>query len=123
MSNFAKVETIHLGNASLDVYLLPTGEQRIGVESGGLILGNSKDWISTVTSSPSTWLDELKERGFSGDFQDVYSINSKQTSSTISLKDFTKIVVQEAVNGDLEAIIILSALAEIGIERLITSQT
>lgn len=122
MSGFAKVKKLDLGIACLDIYLLPTGEERIEIESTGVIIGNPKYWIATVTSSPSAWLDRLKERGFTGEFQDVYSIDSKEVSTTISVKDFTKLVTQEAIDGNSRAIVILCSLAEIGIERLISTR-
>jgi hypothetical protein len=103
----------------LEIYLLSTGEKRVEIKSAGLIVGKPDYWIRTVLASPSTWLDRLKAKGFTGELKDLSPTNSTEIATTISLKDFTKLIAQEAIQGNTQAIVILAAFAEAGLEKLV----
>ena len=122
----AVMAKINLGDASLDVYMLPSGEKRIGVENIGLALGYSKRFFFQRTKRQSKTLKALQAQGFSGEQKWVKiirqgdDIRGATIAKTVSIRDFTKLVTFEAVyKRKLEAIILLAALAETGIERII----
>ncbi len=126
--NLVKAVTcdIPLGKSALDAYMLPSGEKRLGVENVGIALGYSKRFFFQRTSRDSKTLKVLKDMGFSGEqiWVDIIRHGDKDKDSwrakTISLRDFIKLVTYEAVvKRKLEGIILLAAIAEVGIERIL----
>ena len=126
--NLVKAVTcdIPLGQSVLDAYMLPSGEKRLGVENVGIALGYSKRFFFQRTNRDSKTLKVLKDMGFSGEqiWVDIIKPGDKNRDSwrarTISLRDFIKLVTYEAVvKRKLEGIILLAAIAEVGIERIL----
>ncbi len=120
---------INLGVATLDAYMLPDGEKRLGIEKTGLALGHTERWFYNRTKRKSKWLKALQDKGFTGAQTEVRVIRQSENgdflrgssvSKTISLRDFTKLMAYEAiVSRNFDAIVLLAAFAEVGIERVI----
>jgi hypothetical protein len=108
--------------------MLPDGEKRIGVENTGLALGYTNRWFYNRTKRKSKWLKGLQETGFTGAQNELTVIRQDDNgefirgaslSKTISLRDFTKVIVWEAIKQrNQEAIVLLAAFAEVGIEKV-----
>lgn len=117
---------IPLGRSVLDAYMLPNGEKRLGVENVGIALSYSKRFFFQRTNRDSKTLKVLQGMGFSGEQIWVNIIrrdDNKRGASlakTVSLRDFVKLVTFEAiVKRKIEAIVLLAAIAETGIERIL----
>jgi hypothetical protein len=115
---------IPLGSSELDVYMLPSGEKRMGMESVGLALGYSERWFYNRTNRPSDWLKNLQANGFTGAQQELRIIRSESRGAsiakTIALRDFIKVVAFEAIAlKNLNAIVLLASFAETGLEKIV----
>lgn len=117
---------IPLGIATLDVYMLPSGEKRVGVENIGVALGYSKRFFFQRTKRQSKTLKALQDMGFSGEqiwlkiIRQGEDRRGASLAKTVSIRDFTKLVVYEAlIKRNRKAIILLAAFAESGIERTV----
>ena len=120
----AVADVIPLGESKLDVYMLPSGEYRLGIEATGIALGYTDRWFYNRTKRKSKWLEGLKRMGFNGAQKSLNIIRPNERGSsigrTISIRDFIKLVAYEAIIGkNLKAIILLAAFAEVGLERTI----
>jgi hypothetical protein len=120
----AVAAVVPLGESTLDVYMLPNGEKRLGIEGTGMALGYTERWFYNRTKRKSKWLEGLKRTGFNGAQKslDIIRLNERGSSigRTISIRDFIKLVAYEAIIGkNLKAIILLAAFAEIGLEKVI----
>jgi hypothetical protein len=117
---------LDLGLVTLDVYMLPSSEKRVGVENTGVALGYSTRFFYQRTKRQSKALKTLQDMGFSGEQIWVKIIrqgDDKRGASlakTVSLRDFVKLVTYEAIiKRNKKAIILLAAFAEVGIERIV----
>ena len=118
---------INFGYISLDCYKLNTHlfEKRFGVTGISISLGYSKEWFGRLPKQGKKQFKTLLEEGFTGCQIDV-SVSREDNSGaseakTISIRDFNKVVAYEAlVKKNVKAIILLVALSEKGLEKLIT---
>lgn len=115
---------IPLGTSVLDVYMLPDGEKRLGVEGIGIALGYTERWFYNRTKRTSKWLETLQAVGFNGAQKElsIVRLESRGASlaKTLSLRDFVKLVAYEATaNKNLRAVILLAAFAETGLDRIV----
>jgi hypothetical protein len=115
---------IPLEESTLDVYMLPAGDKRLGIEGVGIALGYTKRWFYDSTNKKSKWLEGLKGTGFKGTQQSLEIIphddRSPSIFRTISIRDFIKLVTYEAIiRKNIKAIILLASFAEIGLEKVI----
>ncbi|MEC4806773.1 MAG: hypothetical protein SAJ12_01195 [Jaaginema sp. PMC 1079.18] len=116
---------ITLGQAVINAYMLPSGEKRLGIENVGLALGYSEQFFFTKTKRQSKTLQTLKNMGFSGEYIWVqttpeHSQQEPLRARTVGLRDFVKFVTLEATKKrNHNAIILLAAFAEVGIERIV----
>jgi hypothetical protein len=122
----AVVAEVDLGITVLDAYMLPSGEKRLGIETTGVALGYSKRFFFQRTKRQSKALETLRSMGFSGEQIWVKIIRQGEDkrgatlAKTISLRDFVKLVAFEAIKKrNTKAIVLLSAFAEVGLERVI----
>ena len=120
----AVAAVVPLGQSALDVYMLPDGEKRLGIEGAGLALGYTERWLYNRTNRKSKWLEGLKGTGFNGAQKEltIIRINERGSSlgKTISLRDFVKLVAYEAIIGkNINAVVLLAAFAEVGLEKVI----
>lgn len=119
---FVRAELQISSSVAIDCYMMPSGEKRVGITGAALAVGRAKDYLSKVVSRESKTLEALQDMGFQGSQIEGNVIRSDGRGSpiakTISIRDFTKYVTWEAVkNRKAEAIIILAAFAETGIEQ------
>jgi hypothetical protein len=117
-------DVIPLADSTLDVYMLPAGDKRLGIEGSGIALGYTERWFYDRTSRKSKWLEGLKNTGFTGTQQSLEIIphddRSPSIFRTISIRDFIKLVTYEAIiRKNIKAIILLALFAEIGLEKII----
>jgi hypothetical protein len=115
---------IPLEKSTLEVYMLPSGDKRLGIESVGISLGYEERWFYDSTSKKSKWLEGLNNTGFKGTQQSIevipHDIGSSAIFRTISSRDFIKLVTYEAIiRKNIKAIILLASFAEIGLEKVI----
>jgi hypothetical protein len=117
---------IPLGKSVLDAYMLPNGEKRFGISGASQALGYTERWLYNRTNRTSKWLNTLQEAGFTGAQLDVSVLRKDESTrgaslaKTISLRDFVKLVTFEAIaNRNLNAIILLAAFAETGLEKIL----
>jgi hypothetical protein len=122
----ADAAEINLGETTLDVYRLPSGEKRIGLENTGIALGYSTKVFFQRTKRQSKTLKELQSMGFTNEQVWVEIINQEDnqklmpSARTLGIPDFTKLISYEAiVKRNMKAVILLAAFAEVGIERVI----
>jgi hypothetical protein len=120
----AVADVIPLGESKLDVYMLPSGEYRLGVEATGIALGYTDRWFYNRTKRKSKWLEGLKRNGFTGAQKSLQIVRQDSSGSsigrTISIKDFVKLVFHEAILiRNRNAIILLASFMEVGLERVI----
>lgn len=118
----AVVAQIDLATFSLDAYMLPSGEKRIGIENIGLVLGKSEDFFFEQKASGNI-ANLKKEKDFDGELIWVKADNEKEgfdIAKTISIRDFTKLISYEAIaNRNIKAIMLLAVFAETGLEKVV----
>lgn len=108
---------------SIDCYMLPSGEKRIGITGAALSVERPKNYLSRLVTKPgSKSLEALRDVGFEGYLVEGNVIKTTGRGSpiakTLSVRDYTKYVTFEAVkNQRKQAIVILAALAETGLEQ------
>ena len=119
---------LFLGEFSLDAYMLPDGEKRLGVEGTSRALGYTKRWFYNRTKRQSKWLKGLQNNGFTGAQLEVRVLRQEQDKTfrgasiakTMSVRDFSKLVTHEAVsNHNARAVILLAIFFEVGLERIL----
>lgn len=120
----AVVADLDLGTTVLDVYMLPSGEKRLGIEAVGVALGKSKRFLTQRTKRQSKTLEALQGMGFSGEQIQLKIIRQGDSkrgavlAKTISVRDFVKLTAFEAIRKrNLQAIILLAAFAEVGLDK------
>lgn len=110
-------------SVSIDCYMLPSGEKRIGITGAALAAGRPKNYLSrTVTKTESKAFKALQGLGFEGYLIEGNVIKEEGKGSpiakTLLVRDFTKYITWESVqNQKKEAIILLAAFAETGLEQ------
>jgi len=117
---------IHFGVKNVDIYKLENYrfEKRFGVTGVGLSLGYSKSWFNRLPKNGVDQYEALLRNGFTG-CQIQVKIprehgRGASVAKTISIRDFNKVVAYEAlIKKNIDAIIILIALSESGLERLV----
>ena len=118
---------IWFGQTSVDAYKLHNYnfEKRFGVAGISEALGYSKEWFGRLPKQGVKQFKSLQEEGFTG-CQIEVSVprqDGKRGASiakTISIRDFNKLIAYEALNKrNVKAIILLVALAEAGLERIL----
>jgi len=115
---------IDLGTARLDVYMLPSGEKRIGIENTGIALGYTERWLYDRTKREKS-LKVLRDAGFTNDqvWASVLGQGITPTQpylvKTISRRDFVKLLIFEAGRFNSKALTLLAAFAEVGLEKII----
>ena len=123
-TKFLRAELPLSADISIDCYMMPNGEKRIGITGAALSAGRAKNYLSRImdTKNQSKQLEGLQSLGFTGYLSEGkvirHEVSGASIVRTISVRDYTKYITWEAVaNGKKEAIIILAALAETGLEN------
>lgn len=124
------VETaIWFGQTSVDAYKLENYkfEKRLGISGVSGALGHSKEWLGRLPKQGSKQLNAMQRDGYTGCQIEVRvpHTSGKRGSSlakTISIRDFNKVIAYEALKKrNIKAIILLIALSETGLEKIIDS--
>ena len=121
-TKFLRAELPLSADISIDCYMMPNGEKRIGITGAARSAGRSKEYLSRLQSKGSKQIEALQSLGFQGCQIEGHVVRDDGRGSpiakTISVRDYTKYITWEAVaNGKKEAIVILAALAETGLEN------
>jgi hypothetical protein len=129
MSNIIRAveTTIWFGQTSVDAYKLENYkfEKRFGVTGASEALGHSKEWLGRLPKQGAKQLKAMQADGYTGCQIDVRvpHVSGKRGSSlakTLSIRDFNKLIAYEALRKkSVKAIILLIALSEAGLERVI----
>ena len=120
---FSKIPVRSLSpDAYIDAYMISSGEKRIGIETVGLVLDQSEEFFFEQKTAQK--IAHLKKQNkFDGRFIWVQVNDGKNILSiakTISIRDFTKLILCEAVeNKNVKAIMLLGAFAETGLEKVV----
>jgi len=124
MSNLTKFVTAELsiGKVSIDCYMMPNGEKRIGVTGASLAIGKAKNYLGRLQETGGKTLDSLYDKGFTGYIEQGQvlrnGVRGSSVAKTISTRDFTKLIAWDAIaNRTPASIILLVAFAETGIEH------
>lgn len=114
---------VNLGDFSFDAYELPSGERRIEYAGTSNVFGYEKNWLGRLPENGKKQLKAMKDMGYSGLPKEVEIVNEGiniTKANTISIRDFTKIAVYEVQEKhNPRAVVILGAMAETGMERVI----
>jgi hypothetical protein len=111
-----------LGNRSIDCYLFPDGEKRIGIGGASIAIGRGKEYLGRIAKAESKPFKELQGMGFTGCTKDteIKLDRGATRSKTISSRDFTKLITWDAVvNKNQDSIILLAAFAETGLDDIL----
>jgi hypothetical protein len=117
------VAHLNLGDdIKLDCYEMPDGEKRVGFAGASTSLGYNKDWLGRLPIKGKKLLQALQGNGYTGSAV-LTSVNVRGTQTiakTISVRDYVKLVTQDAlVNQNPKAVVLLAAFAETGIDKII----
>lgn len=119
--------TIWFGKTPVEAYKLQNHqfEKRFGSTGIGEALGYSKQWFHTFTKRKSKRLEALHKEGFTGSQIEVrvprVDKSGSSIAKTVSLRDFNKLIAYEALKKrKVKAIILLVALSEAGLERVVS---
>ena len=122
----ARRASLDLGHIQVDCYELPNGEKRIGIGGASQALGYAKNWVYRLPSSSPKKLEGLRGNGFTGYTKDVSvadrdnGTSGASISQTLSVRDFTKLCIYEAVNSNNKsAVVLLAAFAEEGLQSVL----
>jgi hypothetical protein len=113
---------LQLGSKTIDCYMFPSGEKRIGITGASLAIGKAKNYLSRLQDSQSNNLKTLQGNGYTGYLREASIKNERggTRSKTISISDFTKLIAWDAIeNKNTNSIALLATFAEIGLEKLI----
>jgi hypothetical protein len=113
---------LELGNRSIDCYLFPDGEKRIGIGGASIAIGRSKEYLGRVAKTESKALKALTGIGYTGCIKetDIKREKGATRSKTISVRDFTKLITWDAVvNKNQDSIILLATFAETGLDDIL----
>lgn len=111
---------------TLDLYKLQNHsfESRIGIGGASESLGYAINWLGRLPKQGAKQWNALIEEGFTG-YQALVrvphsGIRGSSIASTISIRDYNKLLAYEAIRKkNLNAIVLLVSFAEAGIERVI----
>lgn len=116
---------ISFGTEIIDAYKLENYrfEKRLGVTGVSQSLGYSKEWFGRLPKQGIKQLEAMREAGFDG-CQIPVLVPRPQggtaEAKTVSLRDFNKLIAYEALKKkSVKAIILLVALSESGLERVV----
>lgn len=118
---------ILFGQTAVDAYKLQnySFEKRLGVTGTSEAVGYSKEWLGRLPKQGPKQLKAMQQDGYTGCQIEVKVSHGKgkrgsSIAKTISIRDFNKLLAYEAIQKrNVKAIILLVALAEAGLERVV----
>jgi hypothetical protein len=96
---------------SVDGYMMPNGEFRVGMVGASLALGYAENWLYRLTTREGKALKALQGIGYTGLPLDAEldSINGGGTkATTISLSDWQRLKIYAAQQGKMKAVALLA---------------
>ena len=96
---------------SVDGYMMPNGEFRVGMVGASLALGYGRQWLTQVLTREGKALKALQGIGFTGFSEeiDLDAINGGGTkATTISLSDWQRLKIYAAQQGKMKAVALLA---------------
>ena len=117
----AAAATIQLSETlSIDGYMMPNGEFRVGIVGASMLLGYQRDWFLVLPSKAPSKLKALQVEGFRYNPLPV-SIQRRgrggaTKAQTISLRDLTTLITAEAQQLNKRAIALQSAFTLDGLD-------
>lgn len=88
-------------------YRMPSGEFRIGLASASRVIGYTDDWLRRSIRRSGRTVKDLRGLGFSEDIQKVAAQSSQGNlldDSTISLRDFNRLIAYATYKGKKAAL-------------------
>lgn len=124
MNNITRAvrSSLDLDGTSLDCYMLPDGEKRIGITGASEAIGRSKEYLGRLPTRGGNQFKALQQQGYTGCQTEItIDLDRGQTrAKTISVRDFMKVLTWDAIaNRRVESIVLLAAFGETGLETLI----
>ena len=107
---------------SIDCYLFPNGEKRIGITGASKAIGRADNYLGRLQKSAPKRFKALREHEYTGYLIEAEVDNERGASriQTISKRDFTKLFTWDAIaNQRKESIILLAAFAESGLDKIL----
>ena len=101
---------------SVDGYMLPNGEFRVGMVGASLALGYAENWLTQITSRVGKASKTLERMGYTGEFIPVVceSINGGgRCAQTLSQSDFDVLISFAASEGKRDAMRLLTKNSKI----------
>lgn len=119
MSQYFERATVYFTtDLSVDGYLMPNGEFRVGITGASEVLGFAKNWLGRVTRTEAKTLKALQGLGFKG-LQEVGKVmgeTGSQSVTTISLNDFSLLILYAAMQGKKQAIALQLSLTQMSLK-------
>ena len=100
---------------SVDGYRMPDGSFRVGMTGASLVLGYSKEWLGRVLSRSGNSVKALRGLGFTEQVEKVATQSIRgggSEASTISLRDFNRLIAYAVADGKKAALALQLALTE-----------
>lgn len=102
----------------VDGYRMPNGEFRVGLAGASRVIGYNEDWLGIALKRSARTAKELRGLGFSENIKKVIA-QSKQGNflddSTISLKDFNRLIAYATFKGKKAALALQLSLTELSL--------
>lgn len=99
-------------------YRMPSGEFRIGLASASRVIGYTDDWLRRSIRRSGRTVKDLRGLGFSEDIQKVAAQSSQGNlldDSTISLRDFNRLIAYATYKGKKAALALQLSLTELSL--------
>ncbi len=112
-----KVVTLFDG-LEVEGYRMPDGEFRIGLNSASRVIGYTDVWLSRALRRGGLTVKELRGLGFSENIQKVAAQSSQGNildDSTISLRDFNRLIAYATYKGKRAALALQLSLTELSL--------
>ena len=101
----------YMDGISVDGYMMPDGEFRVGLVGASLALGYAKQWLTQVLTREGKSLQALQGVGFTG-FSEEIDLDAIKgggvKAKTISLADWQRLKIYAAQQGKQKAIALLT---------------
>jgi len=101
----------YVDGISVDGYMMPDGEFRVGITGASIALGYGENWLYRLTDRKGKTLKALQGMGYTGLPLDAEldPINGGGTkASTLSLSDWQRLKIYAAQQGKMKAIALLA---------------
>ena len=114
---FERANVTFARGLSVDGYMMPDGEFRVGMAGASAILGFANNWLSRTTTRDGKALKALRSLGYRGYIIEgkVKNDRGATTASTISLDDFALLILYAATQAKSEAVALQIAITKMSL--------